>query len=244
MLIPRILQLQNEQGVFMKQHNIIKKANDILKEVKECTFSIIDNEGYPHGATRSFCAPADMLGAYISTNTSGNLSQSIRENSKAGICVRHENSNITLLGRACIIEDTETKEKCWQDWFINYYKKGVNDPEYCLIEFKTERVSLWIDRQNIKFDTSEFMTPVSYCGLLCSTCDFAESNSCKGCHATKGNPFYGECHIAQCAIKKGYVHCGECPDMPCGELKRYSCGDDEHCDNPKGARLEILKMWK
>jgi len=228
----------------MNQHNIIKIANDILKSTGECTFSAIDSEGYPHAATRSFCKPANILGGYISTNTSGNLSQSVVKNGKASICVRDESNNITLLGNAGVVEDRQTKEKYWQDWFINHYPKGVDDPEYCLIEFETEKASLWIDRQVIKFDMAGFMTPVSYCGLLCNTCSFAKSHNCSGCHSTKGNPFYGECHIAACAIKKGYVHCGQCPEMPCKDLKDYSCGDGEHCDKPKGARIEILKMWE
>lgn len=227
----------------MNQHNIIKKVNDILKEAAECTFSAIDKDGYPHAATRSFCKPAAILGGYISTNTSGNLSQSVIKNGKASICVRQENNNITLLGNARIVKDRETKQKYWLDWFINHYPKGVDDPEYCLIEFKTDKVSLWLDNEVIKFDIEGFINPVSYCGLLCSTCSFAQSHNCKGCHATQGNPFYGECHIAQCAINKGFSHCGQCPDMPCDALKDYSCGDGEHCDKPKGSRLEILKMW-
>ena len=227
----------------MDQHNIIKKVNDIMKDCGECTLAIINQDGSPHAATRSFCRPANILGGYISSNTSGNLVQSVLKNSAASMCIRQGNNNITLDGTLHVVQDREKKNEMWLDWFINHYKGGMDDPEYSVIEFRTQSVSLWIDGQVVKFDVSTFTQPVSYCGLLCSTCDFVQSNGCKGCIATMGHPFYGECKIAGCAIAKGYQHCGQCPDMPCADLHEYSCGDGEHCDRPKGARLEILEMW-
>ena len=83
----------------------------------------------------------------------------------------------------------------------------------------------------------------SRCGLLCSACQFKATHGCKGCVETMGNPFYGSCPIAACCQDRGYAHCGNCPDMPCQALYDYSCGDGEHCDKPKGARLEVLRQW-
>ena len=209
----------------MKQHDIIKKVNDILGKSEECTFAIITPDNYPHASTRSFCKPATILGGYISTDTSGNLAKSILKNPKASLCVREGNNNITLIGIARIIEDKKIKNELWLDWFINHYKGGVDDPEYTVIEFTTEKVSLYVDREIAKFSVDTFTNPVSYCGLLCTTCEFVKSHNCKGCIATKGNPFYGECKIAKCAIGKGYSHCGQCENIPCDMLYDYSCGD-------------------
>ena len=78
------------------------------------------------------------------------------------------------------------------------------------------------------------------CGLLCSQCGYKESHNCGGCIETDGNPFHGECPVAVCCQNKGFVHCGECPGIPCEQLKQYSC-DEEHGDN--GARIEQCKKW-
>jgi len=83
----------------------------------------------------------------------------------------------------------------------------------------------------------------SRCGLLCNECSYKESHGCIGCIALNGKPFWGECPVAACCQKKGFIHCGECPDIPCEELTEFSCGDSEHSDNPKGARIEICKAW-
>ena len=82
----------------------------------------------------------------------------------------------------------------------------------------------------------------SRCGLHCTDCDWKESHNCGGCIETSGNPFHGECPVAQCSINKNISHCGECSEIPCELLTQYSC-DAEHGDDPRGARIEQCKQW-
>jgi len=81
----------------------------------------------------------------------------------------------------------------------------------------------------------------TYCGLKCSTCEYKEKNNCSGCIVTGGKPFHGKCEIAECANSKNRRWCGECADIPCELLKKYSF-DKEHGDN--GARIENCKTLK
>lgn len=81
------------------------------------------------------------------------------------------------------------------------------------------------------------------CGLICETCMYREPNHCKGCIATMGNPFHGQCPVAVCAQEKGLAHCGQCPEMPCELLSQYSC-DPVHGDTPPGARIAVCRMWR
>lgn len=83
----------------------------------------------------------------------------------------------------------------------------------------------------------------TYCGLSCKECEYREKNNCKGCIATKGKPFHGECKVAECAKNKRVGFCGECADFPCKTIEDYS-NDEEHGDNPKGARIERCKQLK
>lgn len=81
------------------------------------------------------------------------------------------------------------------------------------------------------------------CGLHCVGCEYKESHNCKGCIATNGHPFHGECPVAICCQNKGHVHCGECDTFPCALLTQYSC-DPVHGDTPPGARIEQCRKWK
>ncbi len=81
----------------------------------------------------------------------------------------------------------------------------------------------------------------SRCGLHCTDCKWKDSHNCGGCIETNGNPFHGKCPVASCCGDKGFMHCGECPDIPCKLLTQYSF-DKEHGDG--GARIEQCKRWR
>ena len=94
----------------------------------------------------------------------------------------------------------------------------------------------------------------SRCGLHCTGCTYKEPCHCggctetnghpfQGCIATNGHPFHGECPVAACCQEKGFVHCGQCPDIPCDLLQQYSC-DPEHGDTPQGARIRQCLAWR
>lgn len=82
---------------------------------------------------------------------------------------------------------------------------------------------------------------IAYCGTYCGVCEWKEKVGCKGCKASNGDMFWGECDKAKCCIAKGYEHCGQCAEMPCDKLKMLF-EDSEHGD--KGVRIQNLQNWK
>ena len=46
------------------------------------------------------------------------------------------------------------------------------------------------------------------CGVDCGQCPMHET--CKGCKATQGHPFGGDCVAAECCQGRGYGKCAEC----------------------------------
>ena len=80
----------------------------------------------------------------------------------------------------------------------------------------------------------------SRCGILCGGCEYRESMGCGGCvHIEK--PFHGACPVKDCCEGKGLVHCGQCPEFPCEQLRAYAY-DPEQGDN--GQRLVQCQMWR
>ncbi|MCK5129668.1 MAG: pyridoxamine 5'-phosphate oxidase family protein [Clostridiales bacterium] len=223
--------------------NIIKKANDIVNSSTAAYVAVILKEGFPHCATRSSQKPDGIFSCYFSTSTSGDMAQSIINNSKTSVCFNKGADNVSLSGNCEIVSDMSIKKELWNDGLIEYFPKGVKDPEYCVIKFTAKSASLWIDGEVAKFDISDISKPQSKCGILCKVLNNPACGDCKGCMEMDGKPFWGECPVAVCCIDKGYLHCGNCSDMPCDILHEFSCGDSEHCDKPKGARLEMLKYW-
>ena len=81
---------------------------------------------------------------------------------------------------------------------------------------------------------------IAFCGSYCGICEWKAKIDCKGCRASEGNMFWGECDKAKCCIAKGFEHCGQCAEMPCDKLKDLF-SDPEHGDG--GARLRNLRNW-
>ena len=130
---------------------MFEKANQVIKTCENGSFGVIDENGYPSVSTVSIIKPENISEIYFSTNIGGNKEKRLKKNNKASICCCAGGNNITLVGEAEILTDQETKNKYWLDWFIDVYKGGKTDPDYCVIKFTTKRVSLWIDCEIAEF---------------------------------------------------------------------------------------------
>lgn len=223
--------------------NIIEKSNQIIKSCDAAYMGVIDEAGCPSVSTVSRIMGENILEAFFSTTLDSNKAKRLLKNNKASICYRSDGNNITLVGTAEIVTEQTEKSRLWQDWFLSFFTLGETDPNYCIIHFKTKRVSLWVENESAEFTVDDLLTIQSRCGLLCKGCAFKEPCGCGGCIETNGNPFHGECPVAVCCQSKGFTHCGQCPDMPCDQLNAYSCLDKEHGDKPPGARISILNLW-
>ena len=84
------------------------------------------------------------------------------------------------------------------------------------------------------------MSQVAMCGDYCAECGWRDKTGCAGCQQAKGEMFYGTCQVAKCCSTKGYLHCGECPDLPCEALQQVFDHPD-HGD--QGERLANLQVW-
>jgi len=218
--------------------NIFEKANQIIKSCDAAYLGVIDENGFPSVCAVSPIKTENILEIFFSTNIGSNKEKRLRKSNRASICFRSGGNNITLVGEAEIITDQKIKSEYWLDWFKDHYQGGETDPNYCIIKFTTQRMSLWVDNESAELTLPDLLSIQSCCGCICDGCEYKESHECKGCLVNKGNQFWGECDLAKCCIKKGYVHCGECPDIPCESMRNMA--DD---DKPKGARIVVCQAW-
>ncbi len=175
----------------MVNANILAWANEIVSTAAEAYIGVIDEAGFPSVSTISSIQTDGIYKTYFATGINGNKAVRIRNNSKASVCYRDGQNNVSLVGEAVILTDTPTRHALWQDWFIQHFPGGKDDPAYCIIQFTTVRAFLWIYGKSTKFQIADICKAQSCCGLLCDTCTFKGPCNCGGCMETKGNPFYG-----------------------------------------------------
>ena len=115
-----------------------KTIGKLMDKQSICYISSIDKDGYPN--TKAMLKPRKRNGIkeiYFSTNTSSLKVQSFKKNPKACVyfCDKRFYRGIMLKGTVEVLEDKESKEMIWQFGDTMYYKKGVTDPDYCVLKF-------------------------------------------------------------------------------------------------------------
>ena len=76
---------------------------------------------------------------YFSTNTSSMRVSQYRKNPNASIYFYHKGLikyvGVMLKGKMEVLTDQKTKDMLWRRGDTMFYKKGVTDPDYCVLKF-------------------------------------------------------------------------------------------------------------
>lgn len=140
------------QDMIMKANEIVSKNTmhgAIPNTTPYCILALIDLNGYP---TASAISPAKADGIKWITFCTGigsNKANRIRKCDRASVCFSSEDYNITLTGIIEIVTDPIIKNEMWYDGLKNHFT-GPDDPEYCVLRFKTESYNLFIDWNEVR----------------------------------------------------------------------------------------------
>lgn len=129
--------------------------NTIFKFIakqKTAFIASVNEQGYP--VIRAMLAPRKIAEneIYFSTNTSSNKIKQYLANDKACIYFykrgRFQYQGLAILGEMQVCTDQATKEQIWSFGDRIFYKKGVTDPDYCVLKFKGVKAFYYCDLQN------------------------------------------------------------------------------------------------
>ncbi|MFW9972675.1 MAG: pyridoxamine 5'-phosphate oxidase family protein, partial [Candidatus Odinarchaeota archaeon] len=130
-------------------------------------FSTIDSNGFP--ITRALLNTRnkerypefsefyenlkDKYLIYFSTNTSSSKIDHIKENPKVSVyfCDTEQFKGVMFGGEIEIIEDMEIKRQFWLDRSIRYYPKGLEDPDYTILQFKPKEARFYYKLNQVEF---------------------------------------------------------------------------------------------
>ncbi len=128
-----------------------------ISKQKTAFIASIDEQGRP--VIRALSAPRIIEGneIYFSTNTSSNKVKQFLANNKA--CVyfykrgKIKYQGVSITGEMQVCTDQATKDKVWRLGDRLFYKKGVTDPDYCVLKFKCKTAEYYCD---FKIEAIEF----------------------------------------------------------------------------------------
>jgi general stress protein 26 len=126
---------------------IYGKAAEMLAKCSEIALASINENGYPRICVLAKIKSEGIKKFWVATGVSSVKVSHFNENPKAGACFYSGGNSATLVGKVTVLHDHAIKTEMWLDWFINHFQEGIDDPEYCILEFETEEATLWIDNE-------------------------------------------------------------------------------------------------
>ena len=118
----------------------LPEINRLINDSIFATLGFVDSNGNP-SVRKVFCRWHKGIGRhYISTNTSSLHVKQLLEDSRA--CLYFDNcqtfEGVCFTGKVVVHFDHKHKAFIWDDNDVKYYPDGVDDEDYCVIEFIAE----------------------------------------------------------------------------------------------------------
>ena len=117
--------------------------NEIMALINRSLFATMGyiDENNRQNVRRVFCVWHKGLGRHlISTNTSSAHVQSLMKNADACLYFADDDAfeGLCLYGKFAVHFEREYKQLLWNDGDEKYYPKGIDDEDYCILEFIAE----------------------------------------------------------------------------------------------------------
>ena len=120
-----------------------KEIERFISRQKVSFICSVDNDGFPN--VKAMLMPRMRNGLkefWFSTNTSSMRVRQYRENPRASIYFYHKGliryEGVMLKGTMEVLTDQESKNMIWRKGDTVFYRKGVTDPDYCVLKFTAE----------------------------------------------------------------------------------------------------------
>ena len=118
----------------------LEKVMKFIDKQSVSFISSIDKSNYPN--MKAMLKPRKRNGLkvfYFSTNTSSARVEQYINNPNASIYFFHKGLikyvGVMLIGKMEVLTDQESKNMIWRKGDTLFYKKGVGDPDYCVLKF-------------------------------------------------------------------------------------------------------------
>ena len=128
----------------------LEKIEKFIDKQKVSFICSVDGDGYPN--MKAMLKPRKHVGLkefYFSTNTSSMRVAQYKKNPKASIYFYRKGLvkyvGVMLVGKMEVLTDQKTKDMIWCKGDTMFYKKGVTDPDYCVLKFTAKNGRYYCD---------------------------------------------------------------------------------------------------
>ncbi len=135
---------------------IENKAKEILDKVNVATLTSINENGYPRTCLLTKHKNEGFKNIYFITSKRSPINGKatyFEKCNKASVCYFLDGNSVTLIGEVEFINDKQIQKEIWSEADRKFFSKGIDDPKFRLIKFRTLEATFWIDG---KFRTCKY----------------------------------------------------------------------------------------
>ena len=135
----------------------LKRIERFIAKQKVSFICSVDENNFPN--VKAMLKPRKRIGLkefYFSTNTSSLRAKQFLKNPNASIYFYHKGLvkyvGVMLVGKMEVLADQEIKDEMWRRGDSIFYKKGVTDPDYCVLKFTARNGRYYCDLKTESFE--------------------------------------------------------------------------------------------
>ncbi len=123
----------------MSDREGIEKGTELADRSSIVMLANIDGKDYPHVRAMLKIENDGLDTVWMITNTSSDKIGQLRANNRVSLYFVDLDKwmGLTLVGTLEILQDEESRKRCWRDGFEKYYPGGLDDPDYTVLRFTT-----------------------------------------------------------------------------------------------------------
>ena len=115
-----------------------QELKNMVEKASAAYIAAVAEDGFPSIKAVFAAKGSDgMKTFWFSTNLSAQRTQLFIKNPKACVyfCDPERSLALSMKGNMRVRTDREARERIWEDGDEQYYTEGIDDPDYCVLEF-------------------------------------------------------------------------------------------------------------
>ena len=129
----------------MDAHGLLQIARDTVAKSPMCLAITVDQNGEANARVVQTSPLRDDWTLRFMTDRRSRKVEEIERTGRLTLAYQDnpDNSYVTLVGRAAIVDDVAVKQAIWRPASQKWHPGGPTDPNVVLIDFTADRVELW-----------------------------------------------------------------------------------------------------
>ena len=132
--------------------DILQKAADLLSKCDVFTLASVNESGYPRICVMGKTKAEGIHKIWCTTGLTGTKTKHFLANPKASVCYWQGGDSVTLTGKVTVETDRAIREEMWCEGFTEHFPGGIDDPNYCVLEFTSEEATIWIEGEFVTLE--------------------------------------------------------------------------------------------